>query len=106
MVYLIPADKMNSLLAKDQKVQAAVRNAAQKIFRRASAYLAMHRDTGAASVELERRKNLKYGHIDWFVSLVDEAALSIEFGHYKKLAGGKYRRVNGLYIITQAYLNI
>lgn len=105
MVYLIPADKMNRMLAKDQKVQAAVERAAKKIFRRATSYLNMHRDTGAAKIELERRKNLRYGHIDWFVSLVDEAALSIEFGHYVKTSGG-YKRVDGLYILTQAYLNI
>ncbi len=105
MVYLMRADKMNRILAQDEKVQGAVRSAAQKIFRRASAYLLMHRDTGAAKIELERRKNVKFGHIDWFVSLVDEAALSIEFGHYIKLANGGYQRVNGLYIITQAYLN-
>lgn len=105
MVYLIPSDKMSRILSRDQKVQAAVQNAAQKIFRRATSYLNMHRDTGAAKIELERRKNLRYGHIDWFVSLVDEAALSIEFGHYLKTSGG-YKRVNGLYIITQAYLNI
>jgi hypothetical protein len=104
MVYLIPAEKMNRMLAKDQKVQAAVESAAKKIFRRATSYLNMHRDTGAAKIELERRKNLRYGHIDWFVSLVDEAALSIEFGHYVRISGG-YKRVDGLYIITQAYLN-
>jgi hypothetical protein len=99
------ADKMNRILAQDEKVQKAVRNAAQKIFRRASAYLLMHRDTGAAKIELERRRNVKYGHIDWFVSLVDEAAASIEFGHYLKLPSGGFKRVDGLYIITQAYLN-
>lgn len=104
MVYLIPAERMNRMLAKDQKVQAAVERAAKKIFRRATSYLNMHRDTGAAKIELERRKNLRYGHIDWFVSLVDEAALSIEFGHYVRTSSG-YKRVDGLYIITQAYLN-
>lgn len=104
MVYLIPSAKISRILSQDKKVQAAVAKAAQKVFRRASAYLAMNRDTGASSIELERRKNLKYGHIDWFVSLVDEAALSIEFGHYKRLANGGLRRVPGLYIITMAYL--
>lgn len=96
---------MNRILAQDEKVQKAVRNAAQKIFRRASSYLSMHRDTGAAKIELERRKNLKYGHIDWFVSLVDEAAMSIEFGHILRKPNGKARLVAGLYIITMAYLN-
>lgn len=105
MVYLIPAEKMNKMLSKDLKVQAAVEKAAKKMFRRATSYLNMHRDTGAAKIELERRRNLKYGHIDWFVSLVDEAALSIEFGHYIRTTNG-YKRVNGLYIVTQAYLNI
>lgn len=105
MVYVISQHKLSKVLSKDEKVQKAVKRQAQKIYRRASSYLALHRDTGAATIELQRIKNEKYGHIDWFVSLVDEAALSIEFGHYLITDSGKLRRVAGLYILTQAYLN-
>jgi hypothetical protein len=105
VVYVINKHDLSKILSKDAKVQKAVKSQAQKIYRRASSYLALHRDTGAASIELSRIRNEKYGHIDWFVSLVDEAALSIEFGHYLITDSGKLKRVPGLYILTQAYLN-
>jgi hypothetical protein len=56
-------------------VRAAVRQAADEIAARARANLAKHRDTGDASIEVDR------GTTDAHVSLVADAALSIEFGH-------------------------
>lgn len=57
-------------------VRAAVGDAADKIATRARATLAAHRDSGDARVEATR------GGTDSHVSLVDEAALSIEYGHF------------------------
>lgn len=80
-------------------VHAAVGTEAKKIYRRSKARLAMHADTGAASVTLTE------GDVDWFVNLVDNAAMSIEFGHWVK---GKYedpeqpKYVQGLYILSGA----
>jgi uncharacterized protein DUF5403 len=56
-------------------VPAAVRDAADEIATRARSALAQHRDSGDAGIEVAR------GATDSHVSLVDEAALSIEYGH-------------------------
>jgi uncharacterized protein DUF5403 len=56
-------------------VRDAVHDAAEGIAGRARATLAEHRDTGAATIEVTR------GRTDAHVALVDEAALSIEYGH-------------------------
>lgn len=53
----------------------AVRQTAEEIAGRARANLARHRRTGAARIEVAR------GRTDTQVSLVDDAALSIEYGH-------------------------
>jgi hypothetical protein len=57
-------------------VKAAVRKAADDIANRARATLAQHRDTGTAEIDVTR------GATDAHVSLVDDAALSIEYGHF------------------------
>ncbi|MGH3760254.1 DUF5403 family protein [Actinophytocola sp.] len=57
-------------------VRDAVGEAADEIAARARANLAQHRDSGDATIEVIR------GRTDAHVSLVDEAALSIEYGHF------------------------
>jgi Family of unknown function (DUF5403) len=79
-------------------VQREVDSKADAIARRARLNLAYHRDTGEAHIEVVK------GDIDAYVVLVDEAALSIEFGradHLDKrgrLVGG----YEGLHILAYA----
>ncbi|WP_458682287.1 DUF5403 family protein [Prescottella equi] len=82
-------------------VKAAVRAQAEKTGAKAEARLAAHRHSGNAKVEVTS------GKVDSFVSLVDPAALSIEFGHFytwfdeqSETERGKW--VEGLHIITGA----
>ncbi len=75
-VYLIPEKKMNRTVSHLKGVRKAVRNEGEDIATIANARLAPHRRTGAAHIEVEQ------SDVDTVVSLVDEAALSIEFGHY------------------------
>jgi hypothetical protein len=89
---------INKIVSHLPGVKAAVADAALEIGVKAEANLALHRDTGAASIEVEQ------GRVDSYVYLVDDAAMSIEFGHW---VGGKYktdkpRHVEGLYIISRA----
>ncbi|WP_433038639.1 DUF5403 family protein [Actinomycetospora sp. CA-053990] len=71
----------------------SVRGEAEEIGARAGAQLSQHRATGNAEIEVSS------GRVDSFVSLVDPAALSIEFGAFNERAE---RYVPGLYIVTRA----
>ncbi|SRR6266498_3687056 len=66
----------DEIVARLPGVRAAVRAAAREIGARARANLAQHRHSGDAEIEVT------YGRADAHVSLVDEAALSIEYGHF------------------------
>lgn len=94
--------QLNKVLSVDGKVKNAVRQHANKAGRRARQVLAAHRETGAAKIEVEQLPKNKYGHIDWLVSLVDPAAMSIEFGHMSR--SGNY--VPGIYAISRGALGI
>lgn len=83
----------NATVAHLPGVAAAVADAARPIAARARASLAEHRHTGASKIEVS------HSRIDTLISLVDPAALSIEFGHTDKRSG---RPVEGLYILTRA----
>ena len=63
---------------------------------RARARLAAHRETGAASIDVD------HGAVDTVVSLVDPAALSIEFGRggYVRGDGVHVGPMDGLHILT------
>lgn len=98
-VRLIPRKTINKKLARDGKVQATLERAANKIGRLAEADLAAHRDTGAHSIKVIRQKNVKYGHIDWYVVMDGPAPVSVEFGHWDR---NHNRFVGGLYILTNA----
>lgn len=84
---------INDIVAHLGGVIDAVHHRGTLIAATADMLLEMHRDTGDASIDIERHK------VDTLVSLVDEAALSIEFGHFHNFTG---RYVHGLYIITRA----
>lgn len=100
-VDLIPQKDMSKHLAKDDKVQKALRARAKKMANVGRALLAAHRKTGAHDVKYEgHRSSVAFGHIDHYVVLDGPAPISVEFGHHTK--NGKW--VQGLYILTRAML--
>ena len=81
---------MNRVVSHLEGVKGAVRKEADGIGGRASATLEAHRfygDASHAEIEVDTRD------VDSIVSLVDEAAMSIEFGT---------EHMRGLYIVTGA----
>ncbi|AIG78463.1 Hypothetical protein AJAP_28125 [Amycolatopsis japonica] len=98
MAYVYSDRTVNRIVSRLEGVRAAVADAALEIAADAEARLAGHRETGRARIEVEQ------GRVDSYVYLVDEAALSIEFGHWVE---GAYKPnvptyVEGLYIISGA----
>lgn len=87
------AQSINDIVAHLNGVTDAVHHTATQIGIQAEAKLELHRDTGRAEIVVSR------GDVDSFVSLVDEAAAAIEFGHWHNKSG---RWVDGLYIIRGA----
>lgn len=79
-------------------VRQAVKTAAETIAATAKADLASHRSKGHAEIEIEHRDT------DSTVSLVDEAAVSIEYGHFVDNGEIEAQVVyaKGLYIIHRA----
>lgn len=75
-VTLLKQRQMNNRISKLAGVKRAVRLKAEEIEAVAQGRLAMHRQEFQARIELTQ------GKTDCLVSLVDPAALSIEFGHY------------------------
>lgn len=91
-----PRDAMNIVISGLGGVQLAVNKEAKKIGARASAILEGHRHPGDdthAEIEVER------GDVDSYVSLVDPAAMSIEYGHRDAKTG---KPVQGLHILRRA----
>lgn len=98
MVALIGDKAMNRVVSHLDGVHASVGDVARRVKGNATARLAIHQKTGAAHVTISD------GKVDWFVNLEDEAAMSIEFGHWVE---GKYKTdkpkyVQGLYILSRA----
>ncbi|SDI41081.1 hypothetical protein SAMN05421505_14930 [Sinosporangium album] len=89
---------INRIVSREPGVKAAVRAKAEEIGGRGRAFLAAHRDTGAAAVEVTS------GRVDSVVSLVDPNALSIEYGHaaYTRKDGREVGASQGLYVIHRA----
>ncbi|MFE3220242.1 DUF5403 family protein [Streptomyces antimycoticus] len=85
-------------VARMPGVKAAVRARANRIAAKACANLGEHRAEGDARIEVKR------GRTDVVVSLVDVAALSIEYGRaaYTNRAGRRVGPMQGLYVITRA----
>lgn len=96
MVHIIP--NIESVIARNAGVQKAVLEEGKAIQGRAKADLAAHRAEGDARIEINHSRP------DVWVSLVDEAALSIEYGRseYTRDDGVTVGGMEGLYIITKA----
>lgn len=98
-VILKPDKWMVEHIATIPEVRDAVREEAGEIYWKAVAILARHRDTGAAHIEIDTPNS--YPHWGINIWLVDEAALSIEFGHFTKKHGFP-RYVGGLHVLRKA----
>lgn len=99
MVVLIRQRQMNKTVSRLPGVRGSVRETAEEIGDIANSRLLPHRKTGNAHIQVHS------GRVDSYVSLVDEAALSIEFGHYLGHgSGGTQRRfVRGLHLFIDWY---
>lgn len=101
-VELIPQKDISKHLAKDDTVQKALRDRAEKMARVGKALLASHRKTGSHEVKYEgHQSTVKFGHIDHYVVMTGRAPISVEFGHRSENGGW----VGGLYILTRAMLS-
>jgi hypothetical protein len=97
--WLMHGDRMVEEIAKIPGVRDAVRGEAGEIYWKAKANLEAHRDEGEAKIEIDTPSS--YDHWGVNVSLVDPAALSIEFGHF--VHNKEFPRfVAGLYILSRA----
>lgn len=99
MIELLPQKQMNKKISHLPGVKGAVREEGKIIADIASARLAPHRKTGAARIEMS------HGITDTYVSLVDEAALSIEFGHFlgRQELGLRRHFIRGLHLFIEWY---
>lgn len=98
-VELIPERKMNHTVSHLRGVRKETLSTAREIGAIAEARLAPHRKTGQAHIEVSQ------GDVDAFASLVDPAALSIEFGHYlgsEELGAGR-QFIRGLHLFIDWY---
>lgn len=98
-VNLISDKRMVEVIATLPGVRGAVKGQATEIFTKAKASLTAHRDTGAADIEMAVASD--YANWGYNVSLVDPAALSIEFGHFM-FSKNFPRYVAGLYVLSRA----
>jgi len=91
-VDLIGRKAMNTVISHEEGVKAVVYQHAAEIYSKASAKLEMHREDYVAYVDITR------GEVDTTVGLNDQAALSIEFGHYlgSRSLGTTRRYIPGL----------
>ncbi len=100
-VHLVGQKRMNHIVSHVPGVKRSVKKQADKMGRVATKRLnteAKHR-TGDAQIVVSQVD------VDAFVSLVDPAALSIEFGHYAgpQSAGMNRTYVPGLHILVDWY---
>lgn len=99
IVWMMPDDVLVEEVSKMPIVRDAVRGEAGEVYWKASANLEANRETGAASIEIDEPDT--YDHWGVNIWLVDEAALSIEFGHFV-FNRGFPKFVAGLYILSRA----
>lgn len=99
MIDLMNEKQLNKKISHLPGVRGAVYDVGREIGQIAEGRLAPHRKTGAAHIQVSR------GTVDTFVSLVDEAALSIEFGHYlgREELGTRRPFVRGLHLFIDWY---
>lgn len=90
--------EVNAYIAHMAGVKKAVGAQGREIEGRAKANLAQHRDTGAARITFHREDT------DAIISLVDEAAVSIEWGREAgiDITGRRKGAMQGLHIIARA----
>lgn len=86
---------MNRIVSHLPGVHDELGDTARRVQRSAKRRLVAHKQTGKADVTLTE------GDVDWLVNLEDQAALSIEFGHYTRTKDG-YVYVQGLYVLSRA----
>lgn len=95
MVYIRPA--IDKTIAHMPGVKEAVHSEADEIGARARSNLAAHRAEGEAEIQVDHRNP------DAWVSLVDPAAVSIEYGRSEYTRDGvTVGAMDGLYIIHRA----
>ena len=103
MAFVVREEILYRHLARDPKVQGELRSHCSSLALTADVLLASHRDMHIRpgdthhKIKIERVRNKKFGHIDWFVSLVGPAPISVEYGHRDKKSG---RFVRGTYVMT------
>jgi hypothetical protein len=99
MIDLMPEKELNRKISHLPGVRKEVYDTAKEIGRIAESRLAPHRKSGNAKIEVSR------GTVDAFASLVDPAALSIEFGHYlgREELGTKRQFIRGLHLFIDWY---
>jgi hypothetical protein len=99
LIWQMPDDQLVKEISKLPGVRDYVRGVAGEVYWKAKANLAGHRDTGNADIEINEPDT--YDHWGVNIWLVDEAALSIEFGHF--VHNKEFPRfVAGLYILHRA----
>jgi hypothetical protein len=98
-IELLNEKKMNKEISHLPGVVQSVRAVANELAGIANGRLAPHRRTGQAHIEVS------HGKVDAYVSLVDPAALSIEFGHYygRQELGTRRTFVRGLHLFIDWY---
>lgn len=99
MIDLLPEKEMNKKISHLPGVKKSVHGFGKEIGMIAEGRLAPHRKTGQARIEVSQ------GEVDTIVSLVDPAALSIEFGHYlgRQELGTRRHFVRGLHLFIDWY---
>jgi hypothetical protein len=98
--YMLGDKGMNTVVSHVDEVKAAVEAEARAIGARAEGNLAAHKHDGHAYIEVEAGDK----GVDWFITLRDEAALSIEFGHFfdNGEIEAQVTYVPGLYVLSRA----
>lgn len=107
-----PLGTVEAVLAHTRESHTGIKRGARMIAARARVNLAMHRDTGAARIGIEKSPPHQ---LDWVVYLEDRdpggggknrtgkrSALSIEFGHLFTAPDGTVKRIGGLFVLTGA----
>lgn len=99
MIELLPEKQMNKKISHLPGVRSSVQAEGRIISEIATARLAAHRRTGQARIDFSM------GATDAHISLVDPAALSIEFGHYlgRQELGTRRHFVRGLHLFLEWY---
>jgi len=98
-LYLIGQKRMNYVVSHQKGVKRSTLKVAREIGGIAAGRLAGHRYSGHARIEVTQ------GDTDAFASLVDPAALSIEFGHYlgSQELGTTRPFIRGLHLFMEWY---